>query len=204
MNLKSTGLQQTPMLNLLLPLPISVSHTPVSNGYKADGDIAGIQLIVSGDYNITDNYLPEGWEIANSDNTILLYSLDGSSLDHKALFDYTGDFWIESTIVADWYESSVSTLSILIPREFDLSPAYPNPFNPSTTISFDIPEAADRNTSLHIYDITGKLVETLVNGTVPVGTHTITWNPKNLSSGLYIVQLKVGNKTFNQKLTFLK
>jgi flagellar hook assembly protein FlgD len=91
-----------------------------------------------------------------------------------------------------------------VPGSFVLHPAYPNPFNPSTTISFDISDATDRNTSLHIYDITGKLVETLVNGTVPVGTHTITWNPKNLSSGLYIVQLKAGNKTFNQKLTFLK
>jgi hypothetical protein len=91
-----------------------------------------------------------------------------------------------------------------LPGSFALHPAYPNPFNPSTTISFDILDAADRNTSLHIYDITGKLVETLVNGRVPVGTHAITWNPKNLSSGLYILQLKVGNKTFNQKLTFLK
>ena len=91
-----------------------------------------------------------------------------------------------------------------VPGSFTLHPAYPNPFNPSTTISFDISDATDRNTSLHIYDITGKLVETFVNGTVPVGTHTITWNPKNLSSGLYIVQLKVGNKTSNQKLTFLK
>jgi hypothetical protein len=91
-----------------------------------------------------------------------------------------------------------------VPGTFALRPAYPNPFNPSTTISFDIPDATDRNTSLHIYDITGKLVETLVNGTVPVGTHTITWDPKNLSAGLYIVQLKAGNKTFNQKLTFLK
>jgi len=94
--------------------------------------------------------------------------------------------------------------STTIPQNFSLHPAYPNPFNPSTTISFDIPDATNRNTSLHIYDITGKLVEALVNGTVPVGTHTITWDPKNLSSGLYIVQLKAGNKTFNQKLTFLK
>jgi len=91
-----------------------------------------------------------------------------------------------------------------LPGSFALHPAYPNPFNPSTTISFDIPDATDRNTSLHIYDITGKLVETLVNKVLPSGSHAVTWDPKNLSSGLYIVQLKVGNKTFNQKLTFLK
>jgi len=94
--------------------------------------------------------------------------------------------------------------STTIPQNFSLHPAYPNPFNPSTTISFDIPDATNRNTSLHIYDITGKLVETLVNKVLPSGSHAVTWDPKNLSSGLYIVQLKVGNKTSNQKLTFLK
>ena len=91
-----------------------------------------------------------------------------------------------------------------LPGSFALHPAYPNPFNPSTTISFDIPDATDRHTSAHVYDITGKLVETLINKSLPAGSHTITWNPDNLSSGLYIVQLKAGNKTFNQKLTFLK
>ena len=91
-----------------------------------------------------------------------------------------------------------------LPAAFSLHPAYPNPFNPSTTISFDIPDATDRNTSLYIYDITGKLVETLINISLPAGSHTITWNPQNLASGLYIVQLKFENQTFNQKLTFLK
>ena len=91
-----------------------------------------------------------------------------------------------------------------VPGSFALHPAYPNPFNPSTTISFDIPDATDRHTSAHVYDITGKLVETLINKSLPAGSHTITWNPDNLSSGLYMVQVKVGNKTLNQKLTFLK
>ncbi|MBQ34519.1 MAG: hypothetical protein CMG32_06790 [Candidatus Marinimicrobia bacterium] len=91
-----------------------------------------------------------------------------------------------------------------VPGTFALRPAYPNPFNPSTTISFDIPDATDRNTSLYIYDITGKLVETLINKVLPSGSHAVTWDPKNLSAGLYIVQLKASNKTFNQKLTFLK
>ena len=127
--------------------------------YKADGNIAGIQLSVSGDYNITDSYLPEGWEIANSDNTIVLYSLDGSSLDHKTLFDYTGDFRVESAVVADWYESTISTEYILIPREFDLSPAYPNPFNPVTTLNFALPENLE--VSIVIYNLQGRQIEAL-------------------------------------------
>ena len=94
--------------------------------------------------------------------------------------------------------------STTIPQKFALPPAYPNPFNQSTTISFDIPNATGRHTFVYLYDITGKLAATLINKVLPAGSHVVTWDPKSLSSGLYIVQLKAGNKTFNQKLTFLK
>ena len=170
--------------------------------YKADGDIAGIQLRVSGDYNITNNYLPEGWEIANSDNTILLYSLDGSSLDHKALFDYTGDFWIESTIVADWYESSVITLSILIPREFDLSPAYPNPFNPVTILSFELPEKVE--VSIVIYNLQGRQIAALTDSYMDAGYHSIIWDANSYASGVYFVKMVVGEFVSTQKLMLVK
>jgi hypothetical protein len=89
-----------------------------------------------------------------------------------------------------------------VPKEFVLYPAYPNPFNPSTTIRFDLP--AEGFITLSVYDITGKLVETLVNKTIPAGYHSHTWNPVSLSSGLYIVKLSTEHKTFNQKITFLK
>jgi len=89
-----------------------------------------------------------------------------------------------------------------LPNNFALYPAYPNPFNPSTTIRFDLPE--EGFVSMSVYDITGKLVETLVNEILPTGNHSIQWNPVNLSSGVYIVQLKAGEKTFNQKITFIK
>ncbi len=92
----------------------------------------------------------------------------------------------------------------MIPKEFALHQAYPNPFNPSTTISFDIPAQTHSNASLRIYDITGRLVATLVDEQLAPGTHTLQWQPVNLSSGLYIVQLKAGEKIFNQKITFIK
>ena len=89
-----------------------------------------------------------------------------------------------------------------LPKNFALYPAYPNPFNPSTTIRFDLP--TEGFITLSVYDITGKLVETLINKTMPAGYHSHTWNPVSLSSGLYIVQLKTGEKAFNQKITFIK
>ena len=89
-----------------------------------------------------------------------------------------------------------------LPKGFALHQAYPNPFNPSTTIRFDLPE--EGFITMSVYDITGKLVETLINKPMEPGTHRIQWNPVNLSSGLYIVQLEAGEKTFNQKITFIK
>ena len=142
-------------------------------------------------YNIQNN---EKWEIipviANGTKWSATIPMNGKK-------NITLNSYIEKLILR-------KSQSTTIPQKFALHPAYPNPFNPSTTISFDIPDAADRNTSLHIYDITGKLATTLINKVLPAGSHVVTWNPKNLSSGLYIVQLKVGNKIFNQKLTFLK
>ncbi len=100
--------------------------------------------------------------------------------------------------------SALTTNDDMMPKEFALHQVYPNPFNPSTTISFDIPAQTHSNASLRIYDITGRLVATLVDEQLAPGTHTLQWQPVNLSSGLYIVQLKAGEKIFNQKITFIK
>jgi flagellar hook assembly protein FlgD len=89
-----------------------------------------------------------------------------------------------------------------LPVEFALHPAYPNPFNPSTMISFDVPEL--QNVSVQIFNITGQLIETLINGNIESGKHKVLWDAGNLPSGIYFVQLKSGDKTINQKLTLLK
>ncbi len=89
-----------------------------------------------------------------------------------------------------------------VPTEFALYPAYPNPFNPSTTIWYDLLE--ESHVSISIYDIKGRLIKTLVNEALPAGRHSIQWNPINISSGSYIVQMKTGDKTFNQKITYIK
>jgi len=90
------------------------------------------------------------------------------------------------------------------PTEFALHQSYPNPFNPSTMISFVVPIDAKHITQLQVFNINGQLVETLVNEELEPGRHKIKWNPVNISSGVYIVQLKAGEKVFNQKVTYIK
>jgi len=72
-------------------------------------------------------------------------------------------------------------------------------------ISFDVPlvETLDL-TSLQVYNIKGQLVETLVNEQLKPGKHQVQWNPVNLSSGTYVVKLKSGERTFTQKITYIK
>ena len=91
---------------------------------------------------------------------------------------------------------------MIIPEDITLHNAYPNPFNPSTMISFDIMEMD--NVSLNIFDLTGRQVASLINEFMIPGSHQITWNPSLLPSGVYLVELTVGDKSFNQKITYVK
>ena len=81
-------------------------------------------------------------------------------------------------------------------------PAYPNPFNPSTVISFDLSDAD--MVSLDIFDIAGRRVASLISEYMIPGSHQIVWNPGQLSSGIYFVKLIAGNTSLNQKITYLK
>ena len=105
----------------------------------------------------------------------------------------------------------------LLPLEFSLS-AYPNPFNPSTTIRFSTPPASSPLTNgrnevgfvtLKIYDILGNEVVTLVNEEKTSGTYNVSWNGLNnsgnaVSTGVYFARLSVNNQFKNLKLLLLK
>ncbi len=94
-----------------------------------------------------------------------------------------------------------------LPREFALHPNYPNPFNPSTTIRFDLPEAAE--VRLVVYDLMGREVARLVDGQVAAGYQRVVWNGrdasgKNVPSGMYIARLVTPEYTKSIKLALLK
>lgn len=90
-----------------------------------------------------------------------------------------------------------------VPTEFVLHPAHPNPFNPVTTIRFST--KTESHSSLQIYDITGKLVETLVDEKFPSGNHNVKWDAHRFSSGVYFIQLKSGlDFTQTEKVLLIK
>jgi len=99
------------------------------------------------------------------------------------------------------YSVGINELQVL-PTKFGLYPNYPNPFNPVTTISYELPELSLVN--LSVYNILGQVVQTLVNEMVEAGYHSITWNASGFNSGVYIYKIKMGQYSESGKCLLLK
>ena len=78
-----------------------------------------------------------------------------------------------------------------IPDKYTLEQNYPNPFNPETVIEYALP--IQGNVSLIVYDLRGQEVARLINGVMPAGNHSVTWDASNVSSGIYFYRLTAGS-----------
>jgi len=96
----------------------------------------------------------------------------------------------------------VTDETVVAPNTFTLGANYPNPFNPSTRIPFNLPEGG--KIRLEIFDLAGRSVVTLLNGVVSAGQHSVNWPPTAIASGVYLVRLTQGTHTSSRKLMFLK
>jgi len=88
------------------------------------------------------------------------------------------------------------------PTKVRLEQNFPNPFNPSTVIRFDLPQS--QQVTLKVYDITGRLVTTLVDGVRSAGTNEIRFDAANLASGVYLYRLQSNSVTLTRSLTLIK
>lgn len=88
--------------------------------------------------------------------------------------------------------------------QINLQQNYPDPFNPSATINFSIPEAGNLN--LGVYDVTGRLIEELANGYYEMGSYSVIFNAQGRSSGMYFVRLmyKPTAHPENEKMQVMK
>jgi hypothetical protein len=88
------------------------------------------------------------------------------------------------------------------PKGYALSANYPNPFNPSTKISFSVPRTGD--VSLKVYDMLGKEVTTLVDKEMNAGSYTVDFNASNLASGVYLYRIQSGSFVQTRQMVLLK
>ena len=90
----------------------------------------------------------------------------------------------------------------VIPTKYELYPAYPNPFNPATTIKFALPEL--QHVKICVFDINGRQVAELVNATMNTGTHRVAWNAANVSSGTYFIRMETVKFQAREKCLLVK
>ena len=105
------------------------------------------------------------------------------------------------------YSSSLSSNNKLVPRSFALYQNFPNPFNPSTTITYSLNEKS--YVYVVVYDLSGRLVKTLFNGSQSAGNKSVVWNSTNnknepLPGGLYIYSVSTENSIHRKKMMLLK
>ncbi len=105
------------------------------------------------------------------------------------------------------YYGPVAATALEVPLELALHPNVPNPFNPATVLSFDLPAAAE--VRLVIFDIAGRAVREVAGGRYPAGRHAVTWDGRNRAgegagSGIYFARLTVGDVSRTRKLLLVK
>lgn len=136
-------------------------------------------------------------------------SVDSVAIDLKMRFvDATGNSTEQilspAFTVGNWFDDGTTPVENepQYPREFALYQNFPNPFNPSTTIRYDVPKTD--GVKLIVYDMLGREVRTLVNEIKQGGKYTIQFNGSKFSSGLYFIRLTVGQHTALKKMMLLK
>ena len=110
---------------------------------------------------------------------------------------YNQDYWLLRTTPILWAD-----VTPIRPAQFALHPNFPNPFNSSTTISYSLPHAND--VMLDVFDITGRVISTLVEGAQAAGTHNVHFDAGTLPSGIYIYRLQAGSNSQSRKLILLR
>jgi hypothetical protein len=101
-----------------------------------------------------------------------------------------------------WELEQVDRPEVALPTSTALHQNHPNPFNAETNISFSLaePEAV----RLQVYDLAGRLVETLFDGHQEAGEHVVTWDASAVSSGIYFYKLTAGNYTETKRMMLVK
>ena len=169
---------------------------------------------LDGAYNGPEEMYPHTTAFSDSDNVYFMYQMpnwewneigDPTGADHMN-YVYVGFAGEDIEFVYD-DELNISDENNLLPNNFELTQNYPNPFNPSTSINFTVPSLSDVNIS--VYDINGRLVNTLINNTLSAGEYNVMWNGDDMSgnkvsAGIYMYNLTSGETSITNKMILVK
>ena len=166
---------------------------------EADGFIGGVQMTLKHgeDFSIEmiDRALFADYLTTGNETRLLVITPETEDL-----FIYEGEFEITELIVAN----SHAEVSVDLPlaASFSLSEAYPNPFNPTTTMTLTIPVSGEMQ--VDVYNLLGQSVAILTSGYKDAGIYNLTWDASDAASGMYFVKAQADGFTKTQKLMVVK
>ncbi len=157
-----------------------------------------------------------GYSVRLTSSTIDLVFPDGSVLstprdfDGKSVEGLRATEGMASELLETAYEQMGLQRSVNLPRAFGLSQNFPNPFNPSTVISYTIPDESEEvAVKLSVFNIRGQQVKILVDETQEPGVYTINWEGtdskgREMASGIYFYRMTAGRFVSTRKMVLLK
>jgi Peptidase family C25/FlgD Ig-like domain len=185
------------------------TYNQVTESAIVDG---GIEIRIPASYfnyqNCQVSFVSSAWELLPTQQYSII--ADAVPTDNACLPDLT--FGVENAItVSEYFDFGllVDTDDLTIhPNKISLN-NYPNPFNPNTTIKFNLTSDEPVEAELAIYNLKGQKVKQLVNAKFSQGTHSVTWqgkddNNKQVGSGIYFAKLKAGSEIQTTKLLLIK
>jgi len=168
---------------------------------ESDGLVQGVQIELAhgSDFSIelSEEYISE-LHTADNSTTIIMVTDGQSSIEKVATIK--GDYNITSSMAVNSEELIILNESQV--NDFSVSNAYPNPFNPSTSINLDLNR--DAFVSINIYNISGQLVDKVFSGSLNSSNHRFTWDASLVSSGVYFMNIQVDDQLETKKLMLVK
>ncbi|MBE2219455.1 MAG: T9SS type A sorting domain-containing protein [Ignavibacteria bacterium] len=218
-NVSGTSAYSTPFKFRTLGVPAQITGTFIpSNGATGQATTVNFRWPKAVD-QVLDNPLISNYWFELTTDTVSLANLTRDSLLTDTLRTSSGltnninYFWRVKAknqsgwgTFSQWLRFTTSPLAVTtnggIPKEFALYGNYPNPFNPVTTIKFDVP--VEGLVNIQVFDLLGREVSTLYNNSMKPGSYTISFDASDLSSGFYFYRMNSGSFTSVKKMILIK
>lgn len=176
--------------------PTIMSNTSTSaKSIEVEGNFAYVLGNGLKFFDISDPYYPQLIDTYDPN-----FSMTGIDVKNGRI--YTSAFEYGMMILQNGITTDIEEEIEIIPEEFTLVQNFPNPFNPNTVISYQLPVSG--NVSLKVYDILGNEVATLVSEDKLAGNYEIDFDGSDLASGVYLYVLRYNNKMLSKKMVLLK
>jgi len=168
--------------------------------HEADGYV-GFEITLShgADFiiNVTESSFIADYRTTGNTTKVIVVAPETENL-----FSSTGDYEIVDVVAGTTGGTALTADIVSMPTVFGLGDAYPNPFNPSTSVDLALP--ADGMVSVKVYNIMGQVVATLHEGHLAANTYSFTWNGVDAASGMYILQAEAAGTVDIQKIVLMK